>query len=70
VTPVPAEPRRRREVAPPTDPVPQVSVSVDLEAAWEAIQRAAEQLDQADAAAEETNRRVAAALRSQSELGS
>jgi hypothetical protein len=61
VTPLPAEPRRRRE--PPPAPAPEPRPAFDPEAAWIAIQRAAEALDAAEASALEINARVARAVR-------
>jgi hypothetical protein len=59
ITPLSAEPRRRR----PASPSPPVSTpappSTDPQAAWAAIHRAAERLAAAEAAALETNARVA-----------
>jgi hypothetical protein len=62
VTPLPTEPRRQREPRPPAPP-PEPRPAFDPEAAWAAIHRAAEALDAAEAAALETNARVAGAVR-------
>ena len=61
VMPLPAEARRRRQPVPA--PAPEPRPTFDPEAAWAAIQRAAEALDAAEATALETNARVAGALR-------
>jgi hypothetical protein len=61
VTPLPAEPRRRRE--PPSAPAPEPRPAFDPGAAWAAVLRAVEALDVAEAAVAETNARVAGAVR-------
>jgi hypothetical protein len=61
VSPLLAEPRRRRE--PPPEPAPESRPAFDPDAAWAAIRRAAEALDVAEAAIAETNARVAEAVR-------
>jgi len=61
VTPLLAEPRRRRE--PPPTPAREPRPAFDPEAAWAAIRRAAEALDAAEDAAVEINARVARAVR-------
>jgi hypothetical protein len=63
ITPLATEPRRQRRGAPlPPAPAPAPPPS-DPEAAWAAIHRAAERLAAAEAAALETNARVAQSVR-------
>ena len=61
VAPLLAEPRRRRE--PPPAPARESRPAFDPEAAWAAIQRAAEALDAAEDVAMKINARVARAVR-------
>jgi hypothetical protein len=61
IIPLAAEPRRQRRSRPAPDPEPRPAF--DPEAAWAAIQHAADALDAAEAAVLETNARVAGAVR-------
>jgi hypothetical protein len=64
VTPLSAEPRRlRRDALPSPAPTTAPRAPFDAEAAWDAIRRAAERLAAAEAAALETNARVAQSVR-------
>jgi hypothetical protein len=63
ITPLPVEPRRQRRSAAPPPPAPAPRLPGDPQAAWAAIHRAAERLAAAEAAALETNARVAQSVR-------
>lgn len=72
ITPLPAAPRRaRRGALQPVPPPPSpTSAPIDPQATWAELHLALEHLVAAEAAAEATNARVAAALRSQPEFDS